>query len=121
MGSFTCYRLHDALNGVDPVDLDDFIEEDERPQTLGPVDMGDFVAKAYVTESVPHNPPWEGFIRSGFTDIENMPQVASTGAVVIVALRPESLYFAFTFGTLGRFLLRPDAWQRSTACGPPST
>jgi uncharacterized protein (TIGR04141 family) len=113
MTSFTCYRLRDTLEGVAPTDLDDFIEEDERPQIYGPRNMGDFIVKVYVSQNAPHRPPWEGFIRSGFEAIDDMPLVTSTGAAVVLALQPENLHFAFTFGTLGRFLLKQDAWQRS--------
>lgn len=113
MGSFTCYRLRDTFGGVAPTDLDDFIEEDERPRIYGPQIMGDFTVKLYVSQSVPHNPPWEGFIRSGFEAIEDIPLMTSTGAAVVLALQPENQHFAFTFGTLGRFLLKQDAWQRS--------
>jgi len=112
MSSFTCYRLHDTFGGIAPADLDDFIEEEERPQIYGPQDMGDFIAKLYVSQNAPHNPPWEGFIRSGFETIGKIPSLTSSGAVIILALHPENLHFAFTFGTLGRFLLKPDAWQR---------
>jgi uncharacterized protein (TIGR04141 family) len=112
MGSFTCYRLRDTLGGAAPADLDDFIEEEERPRIYGPQNMGDFIAKLYVSQNAPHNPPWEGFIRSGFEAIDDMPLVTSTGAAVVLALQPENLHFAFTFGTLGRFLLKQDAWER---------
>lgn len=112
MTSFTCYRLHDTLAGAVPEDLDDYIDTEERPQIYGPLDMGDFVAKLYVSRSAPHHPPWERFIRSGFEAIEDLPFVASIGAAVILALQPEDQHFAFTFGTLGRFLLKQDAWQR---------
>lgn len=112
MTSFSCYRLHDTFGGVAPADLDDYIDEEERPQVYGPLDMGDFVAKLYVSQSPPHRPVWEGFIKSGFGSIEDLPSVASTGAAVVLALRPGDQHFAFTFGTLGRFLLKQDAWQR---------
>jgi uncharacterized protein (TIGR04141 family) len=104
--------LHDTLGGVAPTDLDDFIEEEERPQIYGPQNMGDFVAKLYVTQNAPHYPSWEGFIRSGFEAVDDIPLVTSTGAALILALQPENLHFAFTFGTLGRFLLKQEAWQR---------
>jgi uncharacterized protein (TIGR04141 family) len=112
MGSFTCYRLRDSLIGVTPTDLDDFIEDDEQPQIYGPQNMGDFTAKLYISQNAPHHPSWEGFIRSGFEAIDDMPLVTSSGAAIILAVQPENLHFAFTFGTLGRFLLKQDAWQR---------
>jgi len=112
MSSFACYRLRDTFGGFAPSDLDDFIEEDEQPLIYGPLNMGDFIAKLYVSQSAPHHPSWEGFIRSGFEAIEDIPLVTSTGAAVVLELQPEQLHFAFTFGTLGRFLLKRDAWQR---------
>lgn len=112
MTSFSCYRLRDTLGDVVPADLDDYIDEEERPQIYGPVEMGDFVAKLYVSQSIPHRPAWEGFIKSGFASLEDLPLVTSTGAVIVMGLWPEGQHFAFTFGTLGRFLLKQDAWQR---------
>lgn len=112
MTSFSCHRLRDTFGGVAPVDLDVYIDEEERPQIYGPLDMGDFVAKLYVSQNAPHHPSWEGFIRSGFAAVEGLPLVTSTGAAVVLVLRPEDQHFAFTFGTLGRFLLKQDGWQR---------
>ena len=56
MTSFTCYRLRDTLAGAVPADLDDYIDKEERPQTYGPLDMGDFVAKLYVSQNTPRIP-----------------------------------------------------------------
>lgn len=113
MGSFCCYRLRDTLGGNEPGDLDDYLDNESEPQVYGPLDFGNFTAKLYVSQSAPHSPPWERFVRSGFDIVGQLPLVTSSGAVVVLALHPENLHFAFTFGTLGRFLLRPDAWQRS--------
>jgi uncharacterized protein (TIGR04141 family) len=38
--------------------------------------------------------------------------VASTGAALILSLQPGDQHFAFTFGNLGRFLLKQEAWRR---------
>jgi len=113
MTNFTCYRLHDTLGGVAATDLDDYIDlADEQPQTYGPASFGDFIAKLYLSSSEPHPPLWEGFIRSGFDPIEPLPLATSTGAAIVVELQPGGQHFAFTFGTLGRFLLKQEAWQR---------
>lgn len=112
VGSFCCYRLRDTLGGVTPEDLDDYIDHESEPQVYGPLDFGDFTAKLYVIQSVPHSPSWEGFIRTGFDAVGQLALVTSSGAAVVVAIQPENLHFAITFGTLGRFLLRSDAWQR---------
>lgn len=112
MTSFSCYRLHDTYGGVAPEEFDNYIDEDERPRIYGPQDMGDFVATLYISANTPHRPTWEGFIRSGFENIDGLPQVTSIGAAIVLELRPEKQRFAFTFGTLGRFLLKQDAWRR---------
>lgn len=104
MSSFTCYRLHDTFEGMAPADLDVFIEEEERPQIYGPQDMGDFVAKLYVSENAPHNPPWEGFIRSGFETIGEIPSLTSTGAAVVLALHPRKPAFRLHLRDLGPLL-----------------
>ena len=93
-------------------DLDYIDLEGERPWIYGPVDLGGFRAKLYISASVPHHSLWERFIKSGFDGVDDLPLVSSTGAAVVLALRPESQHFAFTFGMLGRFLLKQDAWQR---------
>lgn len=112
MTSFSCYRLRDTLGGAAPGDLDDYIDDDERPRAYGPLDMGNFVAKLYVSETVPHHPAWQGFLKAGFDGIDDLPMVASTGAALLLSLRPEGQHFAFTFGNLGRFLLKRESWQR---------
>jgi uncharacterized protein (TIGR04141 family) len=113
MASFSCYRLHDTFGGIAPTDLDDYIDlENERPQIYGPENHGDFIVKLYISTNAPHRPPWEGFIKSGFESIEDLPLVSSVGAAIVLALQPGNQHFAFTFGNLGRFLLKQDAWQR---------
>ena len=63
MAALTCYRLHDALRGRVPDDLDEFIDiEEQSLEIYGPVDQGDFVAKLYVNVGSPHQPSWGGFI-----------------------------------------------------------
>jgi uncharacterized protein (TIGR04141 family) len=112
MTSFTCYRLRDTLGGVVPQDLDDYIGDEEVLRSYGPLDMGDFVAKLYVSESGPHHPSWQTYLGAGFRVVDELPVVASTGAALLLSLRPEGHHFAFTFGALGRFLLRGEAWRR---------
>jgi uncharacterized protein (TIGR04141 family) len=113
MVSFTCYRLHDAAEGAPVTDLDYYIDlEESRPRIYGPVDLGDFEAKLYISVGVPHPPIWRGFVKSGFADMDDPLLVSSTGAAIVVAIQPENQHFAFTFGNSGRFLLRQDAWQR---------
>ena len=113
MSAFTCYRLHQTLRGHPPADLDEFIDIDEKaPEIFGPVDLGDFVAKLYVNIGDRYQPGWAGFVRTGFRELADLPMAASVGAAVVVKLVPEEQYFAFTFGTTGRYLLRHEAWQR---------
>jgi uncharacterized protein (TIGR04141 family) len=126
MPPFTCYRLHDKLQGRTPGDLDEFIDiEDQAPAIYGPVDQGDFVAKLYVSVGPPHPPGWAAFVREGFqADLARtvamlpdagvvLPMVSSVGAAILLRLVPEGKTFAFTFGVTGRFLLKHEAWQRS--------
>lgn len=126
MPSFTCYRLHDKLQGRTPDELDEFIDiEDQAPAIYGLVDHGDFVAKLYVSVGPQHPPSWAAFVREGFltapapTGVEPsetgivLPMISSVGAVIVLKLMPEAKVFAFTFGVTGRFLLKHEAWQRS--------
>lgn len=128
MPAFTCYRLHETLNGRVPEDLDEYIDsEEQEPAIYGPVDHDDFVAKLYINIGAPHLPSWAGIVRDGFGAFAKnkndtaevvgsslqIPMASSVGAAIVVRLVPEGSVFAFTFGVVGRFLLKHEAWRRS--------
>jgi len=97
--------------GVDV--FDQYIDTTDRGLlTVGPQDFGDFEAKLYVDEGYPHPPPWIGFLRGGFDSLTDGLSISSVGAVAILRIKPEDQYFAFTFGTTGRHLLRYEGWMR---------
>jgi uncharacterized protein (TIGR04141 family) len=111
----TCFRLHSVLEGKPVDDFDDFIdvESDGIRQEDGPVAGPDFEAKIYVLTTAPRAPGWAAFVAQGF-DRMNVPISASTGALLIVhLLNEDDGYFAFTFGVMGRHLLRDDAPRRA--------
>jgi uncharacterized protein (TIGR04141 family) len=113
MPGFTCYKLHDTVNGRMPADLDEYVDlEDQSPEVYGPEDRDDFTAKLYICTGVPHPPAWGGFVHSGFSTMPSLPEIGSVGAAIVLKLKPENRHFAFTFGTTGRFLLNQNAWQR---------
>jgi uncharacterized protein (TIGR04141 family) len=97
-----------------PRELDEFIDFEEHPgiAVYGPVDRGSFIAKLYISFGPPRAPGWSGFVHAGFEDLEDLPRASSVGAVIVVQLVPEAQYFAYTFGTTGRFLLKHEVWRR---------
>ena len=108
--SLTCYRLLDVIDGEAATRLRDFVDEEyeERVTETGPIPFTDFEASIFVVTSRTHQPGWAGFIRSGFPDIGFL-DVTSTGALVVLKLNDNTDgYFAFAFGTLGRYMLRMD-------------
>lgn len=107
--SLTCYKLVDWKENYD-----DYIDtENHEVQRYGPISQPEFEAMLYISSSSAHMPPWIQFISSGFGSI-SVPPIASSGSVLIVRIEPgpEFQLFAFTFGNLGRHLLRDYKWQR---------
>lgn len=51
-------------------------------------------------------------MQDGFGNEFGIPTVAAVGALLVVRLEPEQKYFAFAFGSTGRFLLRAGGWRR---------
>ena len=111
----TCFRLHAVLEGTPVTDFDDFIdlEIEGLREEQGPVAGPDFVAKIYLITTAPRAPGWADFVTQAFNTL-TIPTHASTGALLIVRLSDhDDGYFAFTFGLMGRHLLRDDAPRRA--------
>lgn len=115
MPSLTCYRVPERIGDqpvddfTDVVDLDDF-----DVTTHGPVDRNGFRAQLYVINRYPHEPRWGAFLRQGFGEGLDFPPSISPAALLLVELRRrrQRMMFAFPFGIAGRFLLRPDGYER---------
>ena len=117
MTHFTSYRLVDDFEpaaGGDDADFGRFIDfADHELASIGPRSLQGFAAMAYTWRSPPHHPPWSAIMQEGFGDDFGIPAIASVGALLVVRLEPEQKYFAFAFGSTGRFLLRLGGWRRS--------
>ncbi len=114
MPDFTCFRLHERLNGIAAPRLGDFIAPTLYP-TLKQVDLSypDFTALVVVAGGAAHAPLWVALLQPAFTgQTLALGTVTSTGAVVIVKHKQVG-FFAFCFGVLGRHLLKDEAWVRS--------
>lgn len=71
-----------------------------------------FEAWLYRGRSPLRTPPWVAFLTESFEDAFQMVRGAS--AVLFVRAQKEvGDLFAFTFGQRGRYLLRPDAYDRN--------
>ena len=72
----------------------------------------DFDAKLFVQASDPTEPPWAAFLQDGFPASQFVSS-ASMSAALLVRIRyfGADRYFAFAFGTGGRFLLRPEVYE----------
>jgi uncharacterized protein (TIGR04141 family) len=112
--TFHCYRLRNVVDGTPVASFDAFVDFEDReveqyPEIVGP----DFEAKLFVLPGQPHDPRWLYFLRPQFPSLV-VPLSSAPGALLIVRLPGASPdYFAFAFGTTGRYLLRDDAWQRA--------
>lgn len=115
MPNLTCYRLRDEIDGSKVQDFDGYLAAELGDvQVYGPTDGDGFETKLYVSSVPPRQPSWIGFLAQGFAQAGQWPTISSAGALLIVRVDEPALgYFAFTFGTLGRFLLRPDAPRRA--------
>lgn len=114
MASLTCYRLKTLIDGRQPSSVEDFLDPDNGDlQTFGPVQGRNFSASLFMGPSLPREPGWMGFLRTGFDELPTR-RTSFLAAVLIVRLgrRSSGSLFAFPFGGGGRFLLRQGAWDR---------
>lgn len=115
MPNLTCYRLRDEIDGSAVQDFDGYLAaEAGAVETYGPMAGDGFTSKLFVTSVPPRQPSWISFLDQGFAQAGQWPTISSAGALLIVRVeRPAIGCFAFTFGTMGRFLLRSDAHRRA--------
>ena len=116
MPHFTSYRLVDDFELAalgNNADFDRFVDfVDHYLVPIGPQSREGFSAMLYTWRAPPHPPPWSSFMQDGFGNESGIPTVAAVGALLVVRLQPEKKYFAFAFGSTGRFLLRAGGWRR---------
>ena len=116
MPHFPCYRLVDNFGLAARGDDDDFgrfvDSEGHDPSPIGPQSEKGFSAILYSWRTPLHSPPWSSFMKDGFISELHIPAVAAVGALLVVRIEPEQKYFAFSFGSTGRFLLREGSWRR---------
>lgn len=115
MPNLSCYRLRNEIDGVAVQDFDAYLAADVGDvQIHGPVAGDGFAAKLFVTSVPPRQPSWISFVDQGFGPADQWPTISSAGALLVVRVDEPALgYFGFTFGTMGRFLLRSDAHRRA--------
>jgi uncharacterized protein (TIGR04141 family) len=77
---------------------------DQHHLDLGP----GIAATLYVQKTAPRIPDWASFFEL-YVDPEDIGPTSSAGAVLLV--QSNNRIFACTFGTTGRFLLHPDAYE----------
>ena len=118
MPALTCYRIRPILDGVPVTDFDALLAEDAvgRAVRSHVLRRPGFTAVVYAAPTYPHVPPWANFLRQGFADLQ-LGRSGSPSALLVVRIRDprsrrRSVLFAFTFGPLGRHLLRANAYER---------
>ena len=116
MTHFASYRLVDDFDTAaegDEADFTRFVDfGDRNVVSIGPQPREGFSAMLFTWRSPPHPPPWASILEDGFGDSFHTATVAAVGALLVVRIEPEQQYFAFAFGSTGRFLLRAGGWRR---------
>jgi uncharacterized protein (TIGR04141 family) len=105
----SCYSLPDAEELEDV--LDEALRDDASIQMLGPVRLAGCDVALFVQLPAPREPSWARRLRQSFPDLPNLVGGGS-GAVLAVKLDDAAGLLALTFGTGGRFMLDPSAWER---------
>jgi uncharacterized protein (TIGR04141 family) len=115
--ALTCYRIRRALvadairdpNAVLGPDVAGF----ERTEV---VQHPDFSAWAFVIRAHPRAPEWATFLSEGFPGLTVGLTGGPSALLIVRAAAPDrrrqDVMFAFTFGAVGRFVLRSDGYER---------
>lgn len=112
MPALTIYKLRSRFDGQPITNMGQYVDlAGKHVSTYGPVQGPGFEAMLHVSDVHPHAPPWGTFLREGFGEEVTVPNIASAGALILLAVKFKGgqRYFAIPFGTNGRFLLRPSA------------
>src|SRR6266478_5479093 len=115
MPGLACYWLKRPPPGsIEP--LDEYLDpaRDADVEVMGPIAGPGFRAKLFLSESVPHEPRWGDFLRSGFGDAVRTAPASGSAALVILEVRHGNAnhYFGVVFGFSGRHLLKAGCWER---------
>ena len=118
MTTLTCYRIRPGRTGPGPDGLDQIVDLENRSIRISNLILdGDFQARLYMLNNAPQTVSWAHFVQSGFDDAV-IDRAFGPSALLVVRLlqevpdSPTDQIFAFTFGSAGRFLLRPDCYRR---------
>jgi len=114
MASLTCYRLKRRFDGERMTSFEDFLNQEERQvRSLDPVAGRNFSARLFVALGQAREPPWVEFLRAGFGEVPSK-RSSSMAALLVVRTgsRSSGTFFAFPFGSGGRFLIKPGVWER---------
>lgn len=118
MTALTCYRIRPGRVGPGLVGLDEIVDVEDKTVLTSEVLLdGDFESRLYVLDNAPQTVSWSPFVRSGFADAVIGQAFGPSALMIIRLLRevpesPTDQVFAFSFGSAGRFLLKPDCYRR---------
>ena len=112
--SLACLKLRSHVSGRKVGDFDDYMAfQDREVRSYGPTDRNDFAAKLFVSVGPPRHPPWVALFPGLLDDAASVPMIGSAAAVLVIRIPGRPRYFALTFGTGGRYLMKDDAWERA--------
>jgi uncharacterized protein (TIGR04141 family) len=117
MPALSCYRIRANIAGEPVISFDQAVDLGDRPVTVyGPLTGPGFSAQLYLMDATPHRVPWSAFVQEAVPSVR-IGRTTTPSALVIVEAaasrrRGAPLWFAFAFGTAGRFLLRQDSYER---------
>jgi len=116
--SLTCFRIRSTIEGDTQSTFDNVVNLDGYSvSTFGPSSTNGFEAKLFVVDESPHTVPWAAFLQSGFKGV-SVGSSVSPSALLLVRPNPVGRstkvqpMFAFSFGNVGRFLLKNNAYER---------
>ncbi len=110
--ALTVYHARRRVGGVDVTTFEQLLRDPDEVDGYDPDRDLPFDARLFVALKEPQRPRWASFLEQGFAEAL-LPEIAQVNALLLVRVQYyKDQYFAFAFGH-GRFLLRPDAYDRN--------
>ncbi len=111
MPQLNCYKLKSEPVDGGTDNFDRWIDLKATDVTYGPITRRGFRANLYVRSGAPMVPAWTKFVGAPFDNPDWVPGRYTSAALVVET--EDGDCFAFAFGPGGRFMIRPDGYDRA--------